>query len=160
MFQSPGSALNPCVTLRTLIRRACQRRGRDGVTERADQALAELGLFAAADRYPFELSGGMRQRALAAMALVLQPRLLIADEPTTGLDPETQREALSSIDLLLHRTGASLLFITHDLRAAGALCPGAIVLDRGAVVAEGSWEQLWADAAACRFLEAARSLDA
>jgi ABC-type glutathione transport system ATPase component len=119
----------------------------------------ELDLSTAADRYPFELSGGMRQRALAAMALVLQPRLLIADEPTTGLDPQTQREALSCIDLLLHRTGASLLFITHDLRAASVLCPSAIVLDRGSVAAEGSWEQLWSDGTAREFLGAARGLE-
>jgi len=101
----------------------------------------------------------MRQRALVALALVLQPRLLIAEEPTTGLDPLTQREALASIDFLLRHTGASLLFITHDLRAAGALCPDALVLDRGRVVAEGDWEALWQNAAARDFLEAARRVD-
>jgi ABC-type glutathione transport system ATPase component len=102
----------------------------------------------------------MRQRVLVAMALVLQPRLLIADEPTTGLDPQTQNEVLSSIDVLLERTGASLLFITHDLRAAGVLCSDAMILDGGRIVAEGSWDALQSrDEAACGFLRAARSLE-
>lgn len=160
LFQSPGSALNPCWDLRTLVTRAAERRRREDAPRRAEQALLEVGLAEAADRYPFELSGGMRQRVLVAMALVLQPRLLIADEPTTGLDPQTQNEVLSSMDMLLNRTGASLLFITHDLRSAGVLCPDAIVIDRGSVVAEGSWEALrWRDEAARGFLKAARSLE-
>lgn len=159
LFQSSGSALNPCLTLRTAVRRAAARRTPQDAAERADAALEEVGLADAAQRYPFELSGGMRQRAMVAMALTLEPRLLIADEPTTGLDPLTQREALASIDLLLAKTGASLLFITHDLRAAGALCQDAVVLDRGRVVAEGSWEALQQVEAAGHLLRAAGSLE-
>jgi len=158
LFQSPGSALNPCSTLRTTIRRAAERRRQDGAQERADEALAEVGLADARNRYPFELSGGMRQRALAAMALTLEPRLLIADETTTGLDPLTQRETLASLELLLEKTGASLLFITHDLRAAGSLCENAIALDGGRVVAEGSWDSLRDHEATRDFFHAARSL--
>jgi ABC-type glutathione transport system ATPase component len=160
LFQSPGSALNPCWDLRTLVTQAAERRNRKDARQQTEQALQEVGLANAADRYPFELSGGMRQRVLIAMALVLQPRLLIADEPTTGLDPQTQSEVLSSMDMLLERTGASLLFITHDLRAAGVLCPEAMVLDSGRIVAQGPWEELRSgEAAACGFLKAARSLE-
>ncbi|MBK9169022.1 MAG: ABC transporter ATP-binding protein [Bryobacterales bacterium] len=142
LFQSPGSALNPCVTVEVQVRRAAARRDAATANERADEALATVGLREAARHYPFELSGGMRQRVLIAMALVLEPRVLIADEPTTGLDPLTQAEVLAGIDAFLRRTGASLLFITHDLRAAGVLCQGAVVLDQGKVVAEGSWDAL------------------
>jgi len=158
LFQGSGSALNPCLTLRTAVGRAAERRWKEAANERAEEALAEVGLADAMHRYPFELSGGMRQRALVAMALTLEPRLLIADEVTTGLDPVTQRETLASIDLLLEKTKASLLFITHDLRAAGALCPDAIVLDGGRVVAEGAWEALRDNAAAQELFKAARSL--
>lgn len=160
LFQSPGSALNPCWDIRTMVTQAAERRGRKDAARRADQALLEVGLAGAARRYPFELSGGMRQRVLIAMALALQPRLLIADEPTTGLDPQTQNEVLSAMDMLLKRTGASLLFITHDLRAAGVLCPAAFVLDRGGIVAEGPWDALRSAAGAARgFLKSARSLE-
>jgi peptide/nickel transport system ATP-binding protein len=160
LFQSPGSALNPCWDLRTLVTRAAERRNGKDAPQRAEQALLEVGLAQAADRYPFELSGGMRQRVLIAMALVLQPRLLVADEPTTGLDPQTQNEVLSSVDVLLQKTGASLLFITHDLRAAGVLCPAAFVLDRGRIVAEGSWGALRSRGNDARgLLESARSLE-
>jgi peptide/nickel transport system ATP-binding protein len=83
-----------------------------------------------------------------AMAFSLEPQVLIADEPTTGLDPCTQAEILTNLQNLVSRTKVSLLLITHDLRAAGTLCRQAIVLDRGAVVAEGTWDELEANRAA------------
>lgn len=160
LFQSPGSALNPCAKVRSQVLRVAGRRHGRQAEQRSEEALAAVGLQEAASQYPFELSGGMRQRVLIAMAMVLEPRVLIADEPTTGLDPLTQQEVLTGIDALLSRTGASLLFITHDLRAAGVLCRDAIVLDQGVVVAEGTWEQLrLAGDAATAILNAARSVD-
>lgn len=142
LFQSTGSALNPCVDVQTHVRRAAAHGGAAGAEPAAREALEAVGLPAAARKYPFELSGGMRQRVLIAMAMVLEPQVFIADEPTTGLDPVTQREVLAALNALLERTGAALLFITHDMRAAAVLCGDAIVLDRGRVAAEGRWEGL------------------
>jgi len=160
LFQSPGSALNPCARVRAQIVRVAVRRHGRQAEQRSEEALAAVGLAEAAGQYPFELSGGMRQRVLIAMAMVLEPRVLIADEPTTGLDPLTQQEVLAGIDALLSRTGASLLFISHDLRAAGVLCRDAIVLEQGVIVAEGAWDRLpRAGVGAAAILNAARSVD-
>jgi ABC-type glutathione transport system ATPase component len=159
LFQSTGSALNPCMDVQTHVRRAAARQG-SGTDRTAATAIDAVGLSAAARKYPFELSGGMRQRVLIAMAMVLEPQVLIADEPTTGLDPITQNEVLSGLNTLLQRTGASLLFITHDMRAAGVLCSDAIVLDRGAVAAAGPWRTLVDGGAAARALvDAARGVE-
>jgi ABC-type glutathione transport system ATPase component len=138
LFQDPGSALSPCIRIRDQVRRA-------GSHQAPDDALAEVGLAQASQLFPHELSGGMRQRVLIAMALVRRPMLLIADEPTTGLDPVTQSEVLDSLDRLLDRTRAALLFITHDVRAAARMCPRALVLDRGRVAACSKWNRLATD---------------
>jgi len=160
LFQSTGSALNPCMDVQTHVLRAAKRRGGPGADRAAATAIDAVGLSAAARKYPFELSGGMRQRVLIAMAMVLEPQVLIADEPTTGLDPLTQGEVLSALHTLLQRTGASLLFITHDMRAAGVLCSDAIVLDRGAVAAAGPWRTLAESGPAARALvDAARGVE-
>jgi ABC-type glutathione transport system ATPase component len=138
VFQSHGPVLNPCLSVFTQVVRAAARRAPADARERTAAAFTMLGLPAdAARRYPFEISGGMRQRVMIAMALVMEPRILIADEPTTGLDPLTQRDVLRAIDVMMTRTGASVLLVTHDLRAAGVLCRDAIVLHQGRVVAEG-----------------------
>ena len=160
LFQSTGSALNPCMDVQTHVRRAAAHQGTSGTDQAAATAINAVGLSAAARKYPFELSGGMRQRVLIAMAMVLEPQVLIADEPTTGLDPITQGEVLSGLNTLLQRTGASLLFITHDMRAAGVLCSDAIVLDRGAVAAAGPWQTLADRGSAARELvDAARKVE-
>jgi len=140
IFQSPGTALNPCTNILTQVRRAAERRepSRAAALTIAAQALDAVGLnLRQGLQFPFELSGGMQQRVLVAMALALEPRVLLADEPTTGLDSLAQREVLRALEVMLERTGASLLFITHDLRAANVLCRNAMVLDRGRLVAKG-----------------------
>ncbi len=71
------------------------------------------------------------------MALILRPRLLIADEPTTGLDALTEREVLGALDAMIAATGAALLFISHDLRAVAAVAPRTLVIDAGRIVADG-----------------------
>lgn len=144
LFQNPGSALSPCLSIRDQVRRVAKLRSRAEFRTAAEEALASVGLSDAAAKFPHQLSGGMRQRVLIAMALVVRPQLLIADEPTTGQDPVTQAGMLDCIDRSLLQTGAALLFITHDLRAAARMCPRALMLDRGEVTACSRWDSLGA----------------
>jgi oligopeptide/dipeptide ABC transporter ATP-binding protein len=97
------------------------------------------------DRYPHELSGGMRQRVMIAMALACEPELLIADEPTTALDVTVQAQILDLLRNLVRQRGMALLFITHDLGVVRELCERAVVLYAGRVAEEGSVSDLLAD---------------
>ena len=120
VFQSAMNALNPVMNISSQIIDVLQihqpGRGRDSYRRRARELLEVVGI--APDRlksYPHELSGGMRQRAVIAIALALNPDLIIMDEPTTALDVVVQREILEMISSLCRETGTSLIFITHDL---------------------------------------------
>ena len=97
------------------------------------------------DAYTFELSGGMRQRAMIAMALVCKPKLLIADEPTTALDVTTQANILDLLRELQQEMGMSVLFITHDLGVVAEIAHEVVVMYLGAIVEQGSVEQIFAD---------------
>jgi oligopeptide/dipeptide ABC transporter ATP-binding protein len=111
---------------------------------RAIDMLGRVGIPRPADRfhsYPFELSGGMRQRAVIAMALMCSPRLLIADEPTTALDVTTQADLLALLRELQRDLGMALLFITHDLGVVAQIADRVAVMYLGRVVEEGSVHQ-------------------
>src|SRR5207253_4194580 len=99
----------------------------------AVRRLAEVGIHdpRVAERYPFELSGGMRQRVGIAAALARDPTVLIADEPSTALDVTTQREILRLIRSTQERRGMSVILVTHDLRVAFSFCRRIYVLDAG-----------------------------
>jgi oligopeptide/dipeptide ABC transporter ATP-binding protein len=115
---------------------------------RAAAALAEVGIDDPERRlrqYPHELSGGMLQRVLIAAALLTEPRLLLADEPTTALDVTTQSEVMAILDELRRDRGLALLFITHDLELAGAVCDRTAVMYAGEVVEERASSLLHAD---------------
>jgi ABC-type glutathione transport system ATPase component len=84
----------------------------------------------------------MKQRVIFAAAWLQRPALLIADEVTTGLDPLSRREFRASLDALLEYTGSALLFLSHDLGLAAEICPKALVMERGQLVAQGSWSTL------------------
>lgn len=160
LFQHAGLVLNPCWTIGEQIRRAAATRAQETAQERTKAALHSIGLEDCAQRYPFQLSGGMRQRVLMAIAMVLEPGVLIADETTTGLDPLTQSEVLTQLKLLLSRTNASLLYISHDIRSAAVLCSEALVMEEGEIVAAGAWNSLASlHPAAQRIVEASRSLE-
>lgn len=139
VFQNSASAMNPTLTLERQLTEHLIWHGLGSRTEarlRAIQALGDVGIAEPERRirmYPFQLSGGMRQRAMIAMAIATAPDLLIADEPTTGLDVTLQRQIL---DLLADfaRRGMGVLMITHDLGVARYLCNETVVMYSGQIM--------------------------
>src|SRR4029079_2057944 len=106
-------------------------------TRRAVSTLADVGIQDGARRlrqYPHELSGGMLQRVMIGAALLAEPKLFLADEPTTALDVTTQAEVMAILDELRRERGVALLFITHDLDLAGAVCDRTVVMYAGEIV--------------------------
>jgi peptide/nickel transport system ATP-binding protein len=140
IFQEPMSALDPVFTIGHQIAEAylCHfKAGRAEARERAIAALDQVGIAMPArrhDEYPHQLSGGMRQRVMIAMALICQPRLLIADEPTTALDVTVQAQILKLLRDISERTGTALLFITHDLGVVAETCTRMLTMYAGEVV--------------------------
>jgi peptide/nickel transport system ATP-binding protein len=151
IFQSPQTALNPIRPIGiqiTDVLRAHQQLSRAEATKRAIAALEAVDIQDAARRlqsYPFEFSGGMCQRALIAMALACEPRLLLADEPTTGLDVTTQKTVMDLIVTLTRSRNMSTLFITHDLGLAAQYCDRIIIMQNGRVVEEGETAKIFND---------------
>ncbi|MEO0424115.1 MAG: ABC transporter ATP-binding protein [Pseudomonadota bacterium] len=150
IFQEPMTALNPVFSigsqLRTVIRRHRGMRGR-AATALAEQVLRQTGIpepGARLKQYPHELSGGMRQRVLIAMALACQPRFLIADEPTTALDVTTQAQVLEQLRSLQQKNDLGLLLITHDLGVVAQLCDRVLVMYAGHLVESQGVEALFA----------------
>jgi peptide/nickel transport system ATP-binding protein len=144
--QSAMNALNPVTTIRTQMRdtfRAHLRIARQEADERAGDLLKLVGLPAERlDSYPHELSGGMRQRVVIALALALEPRLVIMDEPTTALDVVLQREIVDEIRRLRGLFGFSVLFITHDLSLLAQFCDRIAVMYAGKIVEEATAPEL------------------
>jgi peptide/nickel transport system ATP-binding protein len=149
VFQDPLSSLNPVIPIGLQVTEVLRRhRGMD--KEKARTAAAELldrvGIPDARRRlnsYPHEFSGGMRQRALIAIALACQPRLLIADEPTTALDVTIQAQILELLRELVRETGAALVMITHDLGVVAGLCDMVNVLYGGRIVERAQRNRLF-----------------
>ena len=94
-------------------------------------------------KYPYELSGGMRQRVMIAAAIVCRPKLLIADEPTTALDVNTQESILKLMKKLNQKYKMSILFISHNLRVVNEICSRVIVMKNGEIVEEGETEEIF-----------------
>ncbi|SEB66244.1 dipeptide ABC transporter ATP-binding protein [Microbacterium hydrocarbonoxydans] len=152
IMQNPFTMLNPVFRCGRIIEeslRPDERRRMSRAERRAEVArrLAEVGIFdeSVADRYPFQLSGGMRQRVAIAAALAREPDLLIADEPSTALDVTTQREILALIKRLQVTRGMGLILITHDLRIAFSMCDRVKVMYAGVVVEASSAASLEAE---------------
>lgn len=146
--QSAGAWLDPLLRIGRQLD-ACARRsahGRQGTQDTQGLAVAE-SLAAVAlpatvvGRYAHQLSGGMKQRVLIAMALLLQPRLVIADEPTSGLDDDTAQEVLGALAAAQRRLRSSLLLVTHDLRWAQVFAERVLVLDDGRCVEDAAMGQ-------------------
>lgn len=146
VFQDPMSSLDPLMTIGDQVAETLRIHG-VGKAEARRKALAvldELRVDRAAERldsYPHEFSGGMRQRVVIAMALVGDPRLLIADEPTTALDVRVQDEVLNLLDDVATRRGLSVLFITHDLGVVAGFASRVMVMYSGRIVEDGQVER-------------------
>jgi peptide/nickel transport system ATP-binding protein len=140
IFQDPLSSLNPVVSIGVQVTEVLERhRGMKGEAARreAENLLDRVGIPDPRRRlkeYPHQLSGGMRQRALIAMAVACAPRLLIADEPTTALDVTIQAQILELLKELVRDSGTALLMITHDLGVVAGMCETINVLYAGRVV--------------------------
>ena len=151
IFQEPMTALNPVFTLeRQLTEGLIEHKGlsKKAARARALDLLRQVRIPEPERRlsqYPHELSGGMRQRVVIAMALACEPRLLIADEPTTALDVTIQAEILALIDRLKRETGTAVMFITHDMAVVAQMADRVVVMYRGRKVEEGPVEQIFAD---------------
>ncbi|WP_101524472.1 ABC transporter ATP-binding protein [Nocardioides houyundeii] len=150
VFQDPMTSLNPVVPVGTQVSEVILRH--EDVTKseargRAIDLLEKVGIPDPARRvreYPHQLSGGMRQRVLIAIALACGPRLLIADEPTTALDVTIQAQVLEVLKELVADTGAALLMITHDLGVVAGLCDQVNVMYSGRIVESTTRERLFA----------------
>ncbi|MGG5261049.1 ABC transporter ATP-binding protein [Phycicoccus avicenniae] len=140
IFQDPLSSLNPVVPVGLQVTEILERHrkmSRKAATPLARELLQRVGIPDPDRRlkdYPHQMSGGMRQRALIAMALACAPRLLIADEPTTALDVTIQAQILSLLKELVQETGTALVMITHDLGVVAGLCDEVNVLYGGRIV--------------------------
>lgn len=147
VFQDPYSALNPRLNVMQIIAEGLQVHKRLSEQQREQQvvdAMLEVGLDPQTRyRYPTEFSGGQRQRIAIARALILQPELVILDEPTSSLDKSVQAQILELLHSLQQRYGLSYLFISHDLQVVRSLCHQVVVLQRGKVVEQGECEALF-----------------
>ena len=150
IFQEPMTSLNPVLTIGAqlaeviILHRKCQS---DGALDEARRLIERVKIPDAARRltqFPHELSGGMRQRVMIAMALACQPRLLIADEPTTALDVTVQAEILALIRQLQDEIGMALIFITHDMGVVAEVADRVIVMRHGEKVEENALIPLFA----------------
>jgi peptide/nickel transport system ATP-binding protein len=143
VFQEPMTALNPVEKVGDQIEEVLRVHTRLGQSERREKVLAMLESVQLPDikriygSYPHQLSGGQRQRIVIAMALILEPRLLIADEPTTALDVTTQKQILSLISQLQKKHNTAVLFITHDFGVVAEIADRIVVMNRGEVVEVG-----------------------
>ncbi|TCU18479.1 dipeptide ABC transporter ATP-binding protein [Rhizobium sullae] len=148
IFQEPMSALNPCYTVGDQIEEVFEAHTQISSAERRARTLALLKEVRLPDperlyhAYPHQLSGGQRQRIVIAIALAMEPRLLIADEPTTALDVTTQAQILDMFKALKESRKAGILFVTHDFDVVAELADRVLVMQKGVVVEQGTAEQV------------------
>jgi len=151
IFQEPMSSLNPVLTVGYQLSEALLLHQDVTKKEAHSKALEMLNLVGVSDpelrtnQYPHELSGGMRQRVMIAMALMCSPRLLIADEPTTALDVTIQAQILDLLNTLRSKLGMSILMITHDLGVVAETCSQVVVMYAGRIVERGPVAEVFAN---------------
>ena len=149
IFQEPMTSLNPSYTIGNQLMEgmiAHQRVSRKEARDRAVFLLEKVGITAAASRlsqYPHQLSGGLRQRVMIAMSLLLRPQLLIADEPTTALDVTVQAQIMKLLSDLQGEFGTAIILITHDLGVVAGACENTLVMYGGRVMEYGTTEALF-----------------
>lgn len=152
IFQEPMTSLNPSYTVGYQIDEVLKLHQKElskiQRKERVIELFEEVGIPLAADKYneyPFKLSGGQRQRVMIAMAMACEPKLLIADEPTTALDVTIQAQVLELMNELKAKKGTSILFITHDLGVVAQMADEVVVMYKGNVVEQASVKELFDD---------------
>ena len=149
IFQDPMTSLNPVIKVGKQVGEVLeihQKMPRKQALKRAITQLAEVGIPSAeerADSYPFQFSGGMRQRAIIASSLMCEPEILIADEPTTALDVTIQAQILNLLLDLRESRGISILLITHDLGVVAEVCDSVAVMYAGEIVEKASVDDLF-----------------
>ncbi|TPH45111.1 ABC transporter ATP-binding protein [Helicobacter pylori] len=152
IFQEPMTSLNPSYTVGFQINEVLKihhpNLNKKERLERVVYELERVGIPHAGDKYheyPFNLSGGQRQRVMIAMAMVCEPEILVADEPTTALDVTIQAQILELMKELQQKKGTSILFITHDLGVVAQIADEVVVMYKGHVVEQASAKELFAD---------------
>ena len=149
IFQEPMTSLNPVHTIGRQIAEVLIEHEEISSTEARDRSIAMLELVGIpspkrrVDNYPHEMSGGMRQRAMIAMALACNPSLLIADEPTTALDVTIQAQILDLMEELQDRLGMAIIFITHDLGVVAQMAQRVVVMYAGQIVEQGPVHEIF-----------------
>ncbi len=149
IFQDPMTSLNPVLSIGRQIREPLETHlglNKKGALDRAAELLNQVGIPSARARlndYPHQFSGGMRQRAMIAMALACEPKILIADEPTTALDVTIQAQILDLLRALVSERDTALIMITHDLGVVAGICERVEVMYAGTFVESGAAEQIF-----------------
>jgi oligopeptide transport system ATP-binding protein len=149
IFQDPLTSLNPTLTIGYQIAESIREHmglSQKAALDRVAELLSKVGIPRPKDRlkdYPFQFSGGMRQRVMIAIALACDPKLILADEPTTALDVTIQAQILELIDALANEFHTSVLLITHDLGIAAGMCERINVMYAGRIVESGTVDQIF-----------------
>ena len=149
IFQDPMTSLNPVITVGNQIKESLITHNHDGLKseeldQRVEKVLEMVGIPASRKNdYPHQFSGGMKQRVVIAMALVCEPDLLIADEPTTALDVTIQAQVLLMMKNLRDRLGTAMIMITHDLGIVAQTCDKVAVMYAGEIIEQGTLEDIF-----------------